>query len=215
MTQQLPENIVNLLVSNTEPMVNNFNKIVSWLIKGTESEHKLPPAVASFLEDFAGVKQQADENAKALATAIELVEQLNKTLAEQAEQNAALKGHVADLKGHVADLKGHVADLITKVNALEVAESKPKTRKKVETNAETVAEPEQQAPAETAAPAETTQDEVTITAEAVGAGEIGTVGLGELARMIDNVLAPSGTAPSGAPASAAPQTTAAPVMDIL
>lgn len=198
MTQQLPENIVNLLANNALPMVNNFNKIVSWLIKGTESEHKLPPAVASFLEDFAGVKQQADENAKALATAIELVEQLNKTLAEQAEQNAALKGHVADLKGHVADL-------ITKVNALEVAESKPKTRKKVETNAETVAEPEQQAPAETAAPAETTQDEVTITAEAVGAGEIGTVGLGELARMIDNVLAPSDAAASRT----------APVMDIL
>ena len=193
MTQQLPENIVNLLVSNTEPMVNNFNKIVSWLIKGTESEHKLPPAVASFLEDYAGVKQQADENAKALATALEIVEQLNKTLAEQAEQNAALKGHVADL--------------ITKVNALEVAETKPKSRKKAETKAETVAEAEQQAPAETAAPA---QDEVTLTAEAVGAGEIGTVGLGELARMIDNVLAPSGTAPS-----AAPQTTTAPVMDSL
>ena len=193
MTQQLPENIVNLLVSNTEPMVNNFNKIVSWLIKGTESEHKLPPAVASFLEDYAGVKQQADENAKALATALELVGQLNKTLAEQTEQNAALKGHVADL--------------ITKVNALEVAETKPKSRKKAETKAETVAEAEQQAPAETAAPA---QDEVTLTAEAVGAGEIGTVGLGELARMIDNVLAPSGTAPS-----AAPQTTTAPVMDSL
>lgn len=193
MTQQLPENIVTLLANNTEPMVNNFNKIVSWLIKGTESEHKLPPAVASFLEDYAGVKQQADENAKALATALELVGQLNKTLAEQAEQNAALKGHVADL--------------ITKVNALEVAETKPKSRKKAEPKAETVAEPEQQAPAETAAPA---QDEVTLTAEAVGAGEIGTVGLGELARMIDNVLAPSGTAPS-----AAPQTTAAPVMDSL
>ena len=188
MTQQLPENLVNLLVSNTEPMVNNFNKIVSWLIKGTESEHKLPPAVASFLEDYAGVKQQADENAKALATALELVGQLNKTLAEQAEQNAALKGHVADL--------------ITKVNALEVAETKPKSRKKAEPKAETVAEPEQQAPAETAAPA---QDEVTLTAEAVGAGEIGTVGLGELARMIDSVLAPS----------AAPQTTTAPVMDSL
>ena len=193
MTQQLPENIVNLLANNTEPMVNNFNKIVSWLIKGTESEHKLPPAVASFLEDYAGVKQQADENAKALATALELIGQLNKTLAEQAEQNAALKGHVADL--------------ITKVNALEVAETKPKSRKKAEPKAETVAEPEQQAPAETAAPA---QDEVTLTAEAVGAGEIGTVGLGELARMIDNVLAPSGTAPS-----AAPQTTTAPVMDSL
>lgn len=182
MTQQLPENIVNLLVSNTEPMVNNFNKIVSWLIKGTESEHKLPPAVASFLEDYAGVKGRADENAKALATALELIEQLNKTLAEQAEQNAALKGHVADL--------------ITKVNALEVAETKPKSRKKAEPKAETVAEPEQQATAETAAPA---QDEVTLTAEAVGAGEIGTVGLGELARMIDSVLAPS----------------AAPVMDSL
>ena len=193
MTQQLPENIVTLLANNTEPMVNNFNKIVSWLIKGTESEHKLPPAVASFLEDYAGVKQQADENAKALATTLEIVEQLNKTLAEQAAHNAALKGHVADL--------------ITKVNALEVAETKPKTRKKAEPKAETVAEPEQQAPAETAAPA---QDEVTLTAEAVGAGEIGTVGLGELARMIDNVLAPSGTAPS-----AAPQTTTAPVMDIL
>ena len=191
MTQQLPENIVNLLANNTEPMVNNFNKIVSWLIKGTESEHKLPPAVAAFLEDYTGVKQQADENAKALATALELIEKLNKTLAEQAEQNAALKGHVADL--------------ITKVNALEAAESKPKTRKKAEPNAETVAEPEQQAPAETAAPAETTQDEVTITAEAVGAGEIGTVGLGELARMIDNVLAPSDAAASST----------APVMDIL
>ena len=51
---------------------------------------------------------------------------------------------------------------------------------------------------------------MTLTAEAVGAGEIGTVGLGELARMIDNVLAPSGTAPS-----AVPQTTTAPVMDSL
>lgn len=198
MTQQLPENIVNLLVSNTEPMVNNFNKIVAWLIKGAESEHKLPPAVASFLEDYAGVKQQAGENAKALATALELVEQLNKTLAEQAEQNAAFKGHVADL--------------ITKVNAIEVAESKPKSRKKVETKAETVAEPEQQAAVETAPPAQgvqpasaTTQDEVTLTAEAVGAGEVGTVGLGQLASMIDSVLAPSDAAASSA----------APVMDSL
>lgn len=198
MTQQLPENIVNLLVSNTEPMVNNFNKIVSWLIKGAESEHKLPPAVASFLEDYAGVKQQADENAKALATALELVEQLNNTLAEQAEQNAALKGHVADL--------------ITKVNAIEVAESKPKSRKKVETTAETVAEPEQQATVEVTPPAQdvqpasvTTQDEVTLTAEAVGAGEVGTVGLGQLASMIDSVLAPSDAAASSA----------APVMDSL
>lgn len=198
MTQQLPENIVNLLVSNTEPMVNNFNKIVSWLIKGTESEHKLPPAVASFLEDYAGVKQQADENAKALATALELIEQLNKTLAEQAEQNAAFKGHVADL--------------ITKVNAIEVAESKPKPRKKVETKAETVAEPEQQATVEATPPAQdvqpasaTTQDEVTLTAEAVGAGEVGTVGLGQLASMIDSVLAPSDAAASSA----------APVMDSL
>ena len=182
MTQQLPENIVNLLVSNTEPMVNNFNKIVSWLIKGTESEHKLPPAVAAFLEDYAGVKQQADENAKALATALELIEQLNKTLAEQTEQNSALKGHVADL--------------ITKVNAIEVAEGKPKSRKKAEPKEETVAEAEQQAPAEPTPPA---QDEVSLTAEAVGAGEVGTVGLGELASMIDSVLAPSTTAPSAAP----------------
>lgn len=191
MTQQLPENVITLLANNTEPMVNNFNKIVSWLIKGTESEHKLPPAVAAFLEDYAGVKQRADENAKALATALELVEQLNKTLAEQSEQNNALKGHVSDL--------------ITKVNAIEVAENKPKTRKKAETKSETVAEPEKQASAETTTPAETTQDEVSLTAEAVGAGEIGTVGLGELASMIDNVLAPS----------YAPQTATAPVMDSL
>lgn len=192
MTQQLPENIVTLLANNTEPMVNNFNKIVSWLIKGTESEHKLPPAVASFLEDYAGVKQQAGENAKALATALELIEQLNKTLAEQTEQNSALKGHVADL--------------ITKVNALEVAETKPKPRKKAESKAETVAEAEQQAPAEPTPPA---QDEVSLTAEAVGAGEVGTVGLGELASMIDSVLAPSDTTPS----TTAPG--AAPVMDSL
>ena len=192
MTQQLPENIVTLLANNTEPMVNNFNKIVSWLIKGTESEHKLPPAVASFLEDYAGVKQQSGENAKALATALELIEQLNKTLAEQTEQNSTLKGHVADL--------------ITKVNALEVAETKPKPRKKAESKAETVAEAEQQAPAEPTPP---TQDEVSLTAEAVGAGEVGTVGLGELASMIDSVLAPSDTTPS----TTAPG--AAPVMDSL
>ena len=187
MTQQLPENIVTLLANNTEPMVNNFNKIVSWLIKGTESEHKLPPAVAAFLEDYSGVKERADENAKALATALELIEQLNKTLAEQTEQNSALKGHVADL--------------ITKVNALEVAETKPKSRKKAEPNAETVAENEQQAPAELTPPA---QDEVSLTAEAVGAGEVGTVGLGELASMIDSVLASSDTTPSTTAPSAAP-----------
>ena len=187
MTQQLPENIVTLLANNTEPMVNNFNKIVSWLIKGTESEHKLPPAVAAFLEDYAGVKGRADENSKALATALELIEQLNKTLAEQTEQNSALKGHVADL--------------ITKVNALEVAETKPKSRKKAEPKAQTVAEAEQQSPAETTTPA---QDEVSLTAEAVGAGEVGTVGLGELASMIDNVLAPSDTTPSTTAPSAAP-----------
>lgn len=187
MTQQLPENIVTLLANNTEPMVNNFNKIVSWLIKGTESEHKLPPAVAAFLEDYAGVKGRADENSKALATALELIEQLNKTLAEQTEQNSALKGHVADL--------------ITKVNALEVAETKPKSRKKAEPKAQTVAEAEQQSPAETTTPA---QDEVSLTAEAVGAGEVGTVGLGELASMIDSVLAPSDTTPSTAAPSAAP-----------
>lgn len=187
MTQQLPENIITLLANNTEPMVNNFNKIVSWLIKGTESEHKLPPAVAAFLEDYAGVKERADENAKALATALELIEQLNKTLAEQTEQNSALKGHVADL--------------ITKVNALEVAETKPKSRKKAETKAETVAEAEQQAPAEPTPPA---QDEVSLTAEAVGAGEVGTVGLGELASMIDSVLAPSDATPSTTAPSAAP-----------
>ena len=187
MTQQLPENIITLLANNTEPMVNNFNKIVSWLIKGTESEHKLPPAVAAFLEDYAGVKGRADENSKALATALELIEQLNKTLAEQTEQNSALKGHVADL--------------ITKVNALEVAETKPKSRKKAEPKAQTVAEAEQQSPAETTTPA---QDEVSLTAEAVGAGEVGTVGLGELASMIDSVLAPSDTTPSTAAPSAAP-----------
>ena len=187
MTQQLPENIITLLANNTEPMVNNFNKIVSWLIKGTESEHKLPPAVAAFLEDYAGVKGRADENAKALATALELIEQLNKTLAEQTEQNSALKGHVADL--------------ITKVNALDVAETKPKSRKKAEPKAETVAEAEQQAPAEPTPPA---QDEVSLTAEAVGAGEVGTVGLGELASMIDSVLAPSDATPSTTAPSAAP-----------
>ena len=201
MTQQLPENIITLLANNTEPMVNNFNKIVSWLIKGTESEHKLPPAVAAFLEDYAGVKGRADENAKALATALELIEQLNKTLAEQTEQNSALKGHVADL--------------ISKVNALEVAETKPKSRKKAEPKAETVAEAEQQAPAEptppaqdevslTAEPTPPAQDEVSLTAEAVGAGEVGTVGLGELASMIDSVLAPSDATPSTTAPSAAP-----------
>ena len=187
MTQQLPENIITLLANNTEPMVNNFNKIVSWLIKGTESEHKLPPAVAAFLEDYAGVKGRADENSKALATALELIEQLNKTLAEQTEQNSALKGHVADL--------------ITKVNALDVAETKPKSRKKAEPKTETVAEAEQQSPAETTPPA---QDEVSLTAEAVGAGEVGTVGLGELASMIDSVLAPSDATPSTTAPSAAP-----------
>lgn len=187
MTQQLPENIITLLANNTEPMVNNFNKIVSWLIKGTESEHKLPPAVAAFLEDYAGVKERADENAKALATALELIEQLNKTLAEQTEQNSALKGHVADL--------------ISKVNALDVAETKLKSRKKAEPKAETVAEAEQQAPAEPTPPA---QDEVSLTAEAVGAGEVGTVGLGELASMIDSVLAPSDATPSTTAPSAAP-----------
>ena len=174
MSNQLPPHITDLLLNNTEPMVNNFNKIVSWLLHGQQSEHKMPPALTTFLEDYAGVKQQAQETEAKLNTALGLVESLNTALVEQQKVIDELRTNISTLSEQA------VTD-----NADEPKAPRKRAKKADEPvqDAQPVAE----------------QDAVTITAEAVGAGEVDAVGLGEIASMIDNVL---GGTPSSTPAMA-------------
>lgn len=173
MTAQLNPNVVELLNNNTEPMVGNFNKIVSWLLHGQQSEHKMPPALLAFLEEYAGVKQKAEETEAKLNTALELIQNLNSVISEQAEVNDKLKGHVADL--------------ISRLNALETADTKPKKRAKKDEVVASEPEPASE-PQPAQEPQATSNDSVVITAQAVGAGEIDSVGLGEISNMIDAVI---------------------------
>lgn len=172
---QLNPNIVGLLNDNTEPMVNNFNKIVSWLLHGQQSEHKMPPALLAFLEDYAGVKQQSHETAIKLDTMMDMVETLN--------------GVIQDQETAIKQLNTAVADLSEQVVAL--SSDAPKTTRKRGKKSDTDT---------TDTPADTTEvvatepvvaDEVSVTAEAVGAGEVDSVGLEEISNMLEKVLAPS------------------------
>lgn len=173
---QLNPNIVELLNDNTEPMVNNFNKIVSWLLHGQQSEHKMPPALLTFLEEHAGVKQQSEETTAKLTTMMDMVEALN--------------GLVQDQDATIKQLTTVVADLTEQVDAL--SSDAPKTTKKrgKKSDAEPLAE-STEGSVEVADTQPVTTDEVAVTAEAVGAGEVDGVGLEEISNMLEKVLSPS------------------------
>lgn len=169
---QLNPNVVELLNDNTVPMVGNFNKIVSWLLHGQQSEHKMPPALLAFLEDYAGVKQQSHETTIKLDTMMDMVEALN--------------GLVQDQEATIKQLNAVIADLSEQVNAL--SSDAPKTTRKRAKKADT-----DTAEAVEVADAQPVTDEVTLTAEAVGAGEVDGVGLEEISNMLEKVLTPSST----------------------
>lgn len=172
---QLNPNVVELLNDNTVPMVGNFNKIVSWLLHGQQSEHKMPPALLAFLEDYAGVKQQSHETTIKLDTMMDMVEALN--------------GLVQDQEATIKQLNAVIADLSEQVNAL--SSDAPKTTRKRAKKADTdTAEVVEAQPVVATQPA---ADEVTLTAEAVGAGEVDGVGLEEISNMLEKVLTPSST----------------------
>lgn len=171
---QLNPNIVELLNNNTEPMVGNFNKIVSWLLHGQQSEHKMPPALLAFLEDYAGVKQQAHETAIKLETMMDMVEALN--------------GVIQNQEAVIEQLNTAVTDLSEQVVALSSDAPKTTRKRGKKSDAEVT-----DTPADTAEVVSTqpVADEVSVTAEAVGAGEVDGVGLEEISNMLEKVLAPS------------------------
>lgn len=171
---QLNPNIVELLNDNTEPMVNNFNKIVSWLLHGQQSEHKMPPALLAFLEDYAGVKQQSHETAIKLDTMMDMVEALN--------------GLVQEQEAKIEQLIAVNTDLAEQVNALSSDAPKTTRKRGKKADTETTSEVADDTPADTTPPV---TDQVSVTAEAVGAGEVDGVGLEEISNMLEKVLAPS------------------------
>lgn len=169
MTQQLSQESIALLEPNARPMVTAFSKIVSWLKKGSNSEHALPPAVADFLADYNATKElatqlkvQADDMQKQIDVLKEVNTKLNKSLAER---------------------ETVFAELTKRVVALESTE-KPKATKKAK--ATETAEVEQQPQGQQ--PQVTTDDPVELTAKAIDAGEVSTQGLEQLNDMIDKEL---------------------------
>ena len=172
---QLNPNVVELLNDNTVPMVNNFNKIVSWLLHGQQSEHKMPPALLAFLESYAGVQQQAQETAVKLETMMDMVEALN--------------GVIQDQETTIKQLNTAVADLSKQVVAL--SSDAPKTTRKRGKKSDTETTDTPTDTAEVVATEPVVADEVSVTAEAVGAGEVEGVGLEEISNMLEKVLSPN------------------------
>lgn len=167
----LNPNVVDLLNANTEPMVNNFNKIVSWLIHGTDSEHKMPDRVLQFLTTVNGV----------------------------VERNAQLDVQVQQLTADLDKAVTLVEQLSEKVAGFEqtlfmLQETDPKSKRSRAKSSEPTPTVEQ-APAPQPTPV---QDDVQLTAQAVDVGEVSEVGLAEIGNMMANLIpnsVPTTTAP--------------------
>lgn len=177
---QLNPNVVELLNDNTVPMVNNFNKIVSWLLHGQQSEHKMPPALLAFLESYAGVQQQAQETAVKLETMMDMVEALNGVIQDQETTIKQLNTAVADLSKQVVALSS---------DAPKTTHKRGKKSDTETTDTETTDTPTDTA--EVVATEPVVVDEVSVTAEAVGAGEVEGIGLEEISNMLEKVLSPN------------------------
>ena len=186
---QLTPEIIDLLNRNAPVMVKNFTKIVSWVSKGTASEHKMPEVVLKFLERFdktcETVEQEQLKSAE-LTKNIEALTGLVETLTQQVNERETA----------IADLTKTVADLETIVGELQTSDTptKPKrASKKAEAPAEAVATP--------APVAAKPQDEVQVTAQAVDAGNVSPQGLAEIGQLIDGLLPQATQEQAAAPAA--------------
>ena len=201
---QLNHDVVELLNDNTKPMVANFTKIVSWLKNGQESEHKMPPKVLAFLEAHDKAVETSKETALKVDTIAGIADALNNQLAQATDNlnkvTAQLNDATASLQSALQRLETVEAkynDLETKYNTLasEQVEAKPKGRAKkqaVSEPANTVQEQAKPTEPKTTEPVQAQQtapaDEVELTAKAVGAGEVSSAGLSEIASLIDNAI---------------------------
>lgn len=174
---QLNDQVIDLLNANTVPMVNNFTKIVSWLLHGTQSEHKLPPKVLAFLEQCDATNQQAQQTEAKLNTALEMVEKLNGAVNGLVDENKKLLDALKELNDKLVELEKRPtsttpapsADENSQQVSQDEANAKPKRATK---EADVTAQ----------------DDEVEVTAQAVDAGEISLTGVDEISKMIDDVL---------------------------
>lgn len=100
-----------LLDNDTGAVVyNNFVKIADWLIKGTDSEHKMPPALGAL---FASAAEGKAGSANAAAAISAIQQHMTAMLAAQDAQKNAINQLIAT----VTALQGVVAELQATVNS--------------------------------------------------------------------------------------------------
>lgn len=118
----------NPLLDNATGAVvyNNFVKIADWLIKGTDSEHKMPPALGALFSSAAEGKA-GSANAAAAISAIQ--QHMTAMLAAQDAQKNAINQLIAT----VTALQGVVAELQASVNSAGQAPSAPVVEPAAET----------------------------------------------------------------------------------
>lgn len=164
-------------------LIKNFTKVSSWLKNGKDSEYPLPATIVEFLNEFNSVasttkevKTQADTLTSNLDGLTGVIEQLNKQVAEQAQVIAQLQAQLADTQAQLDSAKDKTTSKTT-----------TKTTAKPKTTAKTKSEP--------------AQDNVQLTAQAIDAGEVSEVGLGQIADLINNLVPASQTTQETAQAS--------------
>lgn len=135
------------IAKNWNTVLNNFKKITAWIIKGETEDNPMKGALKEAkdkFEDLIANDKEQDNQLDVLATTADDHKQLIQHLNQQIES----------LKNTVADLDTRLNNLGDPANPVEVPKPKAKPKAKPEPKPEPV------------------KDEVVVTAEAIGAGDL-------------------------------------------
>lgn len=202
MTNLTPE-VAELLNANGVVMVNNFTKMVSWVLHGENSPHPMPAALANFVAGYHALQATVKEQEGIIAHQQATINEIGEVLARLQVGLAGVEQRLNGVDDTLSDLeKKAAAPKRTRKKA--EAESEAPTPAPQPTAAPQVATPTTQttslpamesldsAPQATAEqPVQQptmTADPVALTAAAVEAGEVSTAGIQEISNLIDGVL---------------------------
>lgn len=183
---------------------NNFVKITDWLINGTNSQHKLPPAVQSFLDTYNAQTAQVQELTN-------LVTSLQQTVVTLREENSQLRIALQTTQNAVETVVNHIQgtqqieqpqqvhqEPVPQPAPEPVAQPEPQPVASAElidldsldaTPApQPVAQPAPQPVAQPAPQPTVTSEQVKVSAEAIGAGQLDAASFAQLDADINKLL---------------------------
>lgn len=166
----LPEATALSVEANWGTIMNNFGKIGSWIMQGSQSPNPLPPVLQAAAD-------QLHNNSNAVAELREAYKGIQGAYTQYDQQAQGFKAEDIALYDHIVALQKEIAVMKETITELQkTATPAKKTRsKKVEPVEETVPVAEAEPVIETAAPttaAAAEPDQVELTAAAVGAGAL-------------------------------------------